>query len=64
MATTVTVNEGHCVHMGKDRYNPGDTFDTSEKEAKRLIGKGAVAPARGGKKPQAPEAKAPKGGDK
>ena len=43
MAPTVIVNEGHCVHAGKDeRYLPGDTFDISDKEAKRLIDKGVV----------------------
>ena len=42
MAPTVTVNEGHCVHNGKERHMPGDSFDLSGKEAKRLIDKGVV----------------------
>jgi hypothetical protein len=42
MTQTVIVNEDHCVHSGKERYMPGDSFDCSDKEAKRLIGKGIV----------------------
>jgi len=39
---TVIVNEDHCVHSGKERYMPGDSFDCSDKEARRLIEKGIV----------------------
>ena len=39
---TVTVNEGHSVWAGKDRYPSGSSLEVSAEEAERLIKKGVV----------------------
>lgn len=53
----VIVSEGRCVPFKGETFLPGDEMDLPDKEAKRLLGKGAVYKPKPPAKKKAPSEK-------